>query len=593
MLEAPFDRICDLLCQKTPRVRITELRALEQNSQFPKKVLAELRNYFRVGHDRRDIVGLLGQSNGRYRLLDVLGSGGSSIVYLAESIDGAHQYALKLLHPDAPAEVRAFLQAEAEKLEAVRCPGVVALVDHGEWPSADGSVRPFLVTEVVHGLAIDRYAARRRLGLSARVELLLGACDTLSRIYLQQALVHLDLKPENLLVGHLDGQLRVLDFGIARHVDRTQVDPPAGRALTPSYASPEQLDPLCFGAPGTHSDQYSLALVLLTLLGGQRWATEQRTADPYAVPRRPAHAELSSGLWSVIERALQARPDRRHPDLTTFAAELRLELSRLPRLQKRRQATRIGVGVVLCASVLAASEHLSRPARASALNTLGRAAQAAQRRAAALHAFERAGELDPENEIVAYNIGTAAEDVGDLPRASLAYERARETARDPIPALNNLGRALLLGGQPEMALSRLREGLIALGEVGDSAPAEELLRAYRLHKNFGWAALELARSRPLTRAAALLEAERHLRKAVVYNERLRALDIARGAHASEALSDAAAYCLLAEVLTEHRDGGRKPELAQWWQRCSATPAHGDRASEGWKQAAASFVQSSR
>jgi tetratricopeptide (TPR) repeat protein/predicted Ser/Thr protein kinase len=585
--EEPFDRVCEQLCRLSPRNRLATLGELAHNERFPRVTLAELNDYFRFGHDRRDIIGLLGHAIDGYQVLDVIGRGGSSVVYLVESQGGAHQYALKLLDPEASPAIRRFFESEAPKLEAVQMPGIVRLYARGTFHGSDGLVRPYLVTEVVHGLPLDQYAARYQLGFRARCELALTVCDTLSRVYLQHALVHLDLKPENVLVSQLDGQPRLIDFGIARRIDPARIAPESVEALTPGYASPEQLDPERFGAPSSLSDQYSLALMLLELLGGRRATGSSRSEEPFATPPRPKHPELGREVWAVIERALRARPDERYADLSTFASELRRALVRSAEQRRKRHALKLVAAALLGAGALVGAERATRPLRSESVNRDGRRAQDGGRRDAALLSFQRARELDPKNETAIYNGAVAAEDVGDLTSALRAYSAACDAAEDPIPALNNLGRAFILAGQAERAVPRLEEGLARLGAIDDTASAETLLRSYRLHKNLGWAELTLAREHALAKPSGLVVAEQQLRLAIHDNERLRALDVARDAHGAQGDHDAAAYCLLAEVLTE-RSSALSPEIGRWWHRCASTSAHSAPEGEAWKLEAASY-----
>jgi serine/threonine protein kinase len=131
--------------------------------------------------------------------------------------------------------------------------------------AADG--RPYLVMEYVNGDPIDVYAARVSVG--ERLKLFLGVCDAVSYAH-QRLVIHRDLKPSNILVRG-DGQLKLLDFGIAKLLDPLQSDGDATQtgiiALTPEYAAPEQVR----GQPvSTAADTYALGVLLYVLLAGRR-----------------------------------------------------------------------------------------------------------------------------------------------------------------------------------------------------------------------------------------------------------------------------------------------------------------------------------
>src|SRR5205085_1404333 len=129
------------------------------------------------------------------------------------------------------------------------------LLDGGTAP--DGS--PYLVMEHVAGRPLLAWCDEHRLGVDARLALLLVVCDAVQFAH-QRLVVHRDLKSENVLVG-ADGAPRLLDFGIAKLLSpegaAATVTAPAHRMLTPDYASPEQVR----GEPATvSSDVYSLGV---------------------------------------------------------------------------------------------------------------------------------------------------------------------------------------------------------------------------------------------------------------------------------------------------------------------------------------------
>jgi serine/threonine protein kinase len=217
----------------------------------------------------------IGDRFGPYRVVREIARGGMAIVYLAERADGAfaQQVALKVL-PLAFADehARRRLERERQILANLQHPGIARLLDGG----ADAWGRPFLVMELVEGTPIDRYCDTHRLGLDARLRLLVDAARAVEYAH-QNLIVHRDLKPSNVLVTP-DGQVKLLDFGIATLLEqdldapRTQHShaqcPRTQRLLTPAYASPEQWR----GEPLTAaSDAYQLGLMLFELLTGQRF----------------------------------------------------------------------------------------------------------------------------------------------------------------------------------------------------------------------------------------------------------------------------------------------------------------------------------
>ena len=209
----------------------------------------------------------IGRRIGPFALRQRLGEGGAGVVYLAERVEGnfPQRVAVKLVHThvDAREAARRF-QAESRILASLSHPNIAQLLDGG---TTDDGV-PYVVMEAVDGLPITEYCDRHRLDLPARLRVFRKVCDAVHFAH-GHLVVHRDLKPSNILVTH-DGEPKLLDFGISKLLaasegdDRTRTEL---RALTPAYASPEQLA----GRPVTTvSDVYSLGILLYELLCGLR-----------------------------------------------------------------------------------------------------------------------------------------------------------------------------------------------------------------------------------------------------------------------------------------------------------------------------------
>ena len=225
-----------------------------------------------------------GDTIGPYRLLSELGAGGMGAVWLAERVDGSlrRKVALKLPHLTwAPGLAERFAR-EREILSRLEHPNIARLYDAG----VDQGGRPYMALEYVDGQAIDVYCKERHLPIEGLLRLLLQVADAVAFAH-SRLVVHRDLKPGNILVT-ADGQVRLLDFGIAKLMegDRTRetaLTQASGRALTLDYASPEQIR----GEPiGTASDAYSLGVVAFEVLVGER---------PYRLQRGTA-AELEEAI---------------------------------------------------------------------------------------------------------------------------------------------------------------------------------------------------------------------------------------------------------------------------------------------------------
>ncbi len=205
---------------------------------------------------------------GPYVLEREAGRGGFGEVFLATRPDlPGHRAALKRLSPGlVGAGFLARFRTERQILASLDHPFIARLLDGGE---EDG--RPYLVLEWVEGESLDAFCDGRRLPVRARLELFLGVSEAVAYAH-RNLVVHRDLKPANVLVT-ANGTPKLLDFGIAKvlaaenSVETAQLTRTGESALTPGYASPEQVS----GERVTPaSDVYSLGVLLYELLTGHR-----------------------------------------------------------------------------------------------------------------------------------------------------------------------------------------------------------------------------------------------------------------------------------------------------------------------------------
>jgi eukaryotic-like serine/threonine-protein kinase len=329
---------------------------------------------------------------GRFRLLEQLGEGGMGQVWLAEQIAPVRRrVALKLIKAGMydPSVVQRF-RSERQSLAMMDHPAIAKVFEAG----ATALGQPFFVMEYVPGLSITEYCDRHRLGIKARLELLIQACEGVQHAH-QKSIVHRDLKPANILVVDLDGKPapRIIDFGLAKATTPRPATESEFTRLgqfvgTPGYMSPEQADPNVQDID-TRTDVYSLGIVLYVLLAGcQPFAAKSgrrppidellrklREEDPPA-PSAKLGSDRDSALkaagargvelkqltqllrgdldWIAL-RALERERSRRYGTPSELAADLRRYLGNEPvaarpasaayRLRKYTRRHRVAVGV--------------------------------------------------------------------------------------------------------------------------------------------------------------------------------------------------------------------------------------------------------
>ena len=305
-----------------------------------------------------------GDRVGPYRLLRPIGSGGMADVWLAERDDGAfaREVALKLpLVSRLRRDLAVRFARERDILARLEHPHIARLYDAGV--SADGL--PFLAMEYVDGRPITIWCDEHRVDVAGRIRLF---AQVLSAVQFAHAnlVIHRDLKPSNILVTD-DGQVRLLDFGIAKllapdeeRAPETLLTRSSGRALTPEYASPEQMRG---EALTIASDVYSLGVVLFEVLAGTRpyrlkieSAAHLEEAILDAEPLRPSAdltdavaasrgvspgrlaKQLAGDLDTVVLKALAKSPGSRYATALALAEDLQRHLDGLPVLARRPSA---------------------------------------------------------------------------------------------------------------------------------------------------------------------------------------------------------------------------------------------------------------
>ena len=270
-----------------------------------------------------------GSRIGAFELLAVLGEGGSSTVFRAKrEIDGVRQeVALKVLHrglhsPDAQRQFR----HERLALTQLTHPGIARLIEGGVTEHG----LAYIALDLVEGAPITHYAIANKLEVRARLKLFLQVCRAVEAAH-RALIVHRDLKPTNVLVTN-DGQVKLLDFGIAKLLDTDDPTETRVPAFTPAYAAPEQRS----GEPiTTATDVYALGLLLGELLTGVRpnadaKRTTNRDDRKPATPSNESPVSLRGDLDTIVRKAISAEPERRYVSAGALADDIDRYLSGQP-----------------------------------------------------------------------------------------------------------------------------------------------------------------------------------------------------------------------------------------------------------------------
>jgi eukaryotic-like serine/threonine-protein kinase len=214
----------------------------------------------------------LGDTIGRYKLLQKIGEGGWGVVYMAEQEEPVRRrVALKVIKLGMDTkQVVARFEAERQALALMDHANIAKVLDAG----ATDAGRPYFVMELVGGIKITDYCDQNQLSTRQRLDLFIQVCHAIQHAH-QKGVIHRDIKPSNVLVAQQDGVAvpKVIDFGIAKATQGRLTDGTAITAFeqflgTPAYMSPEQAQVGGLDVD-TRSDIYSLGVLLYELLTGK------------------------------------------------------------------------------------------------------------------------------------------------------------------------------------------------------------------------------------------------------------------------------------------------------------------------------------
>jgi eukaryotic-like serine/threonine-protein kinase len=269
----------------------------------------------------------------RYRVVSTIGKGGMGVVYRAHDRKLDEEVALKVLRPDVLKEDTTLLDRFKQEIKLARKishRNVLRTHDFGE---ADGI--PYISMEYLEGVTLkDLVNSKGALPLGIGLRIARQMCQGLDAAH-QQGVVHRDIKPQNMLILPESGDVKIMDFGIARVSEVKGAPPPkpesglttAGTVMgTPDYMSPEQ-------AQGSladfRSDIYSLGVVLYEVFTGRLPFTGENLMQVViahiqkeAPAPRTLNPRIPPALERVIVRCMDKNPGRRYQRVSDMHREL-------------------------------------------------------------------------------------------------------------------------------------------------------------------------------------------------------------------------------------------------------------------------------
>jgi Flp pilus assembly protein TadD len=290
---------------------------------------------------------------GPYRLVREIGSGGMGVVYEAEDTRLRRRVAIKLLPPEHSRDRAAkdrFLR-EARAASALDDPHICTVHDVGEH---DG--RLYIVMTYYEGETLKERLARGPLPVDEARRIAVQVARALARAH-EAGIVHRDIKPANVMLTRR-GEVKVLDFGIAKRSDDTTLTRTGSSPGTPAYMSPEQAR----GEPvDGRTDLWSLGVLLYEMLAGRRpFAGDHEPAILSAVQSREperldrVRPEVPPELARTVAKALAKEPGRRQQSAAELLGELETgtSASLMPALRRWRRGRSFWISLLVGAVVV-------------------------------------------------------------------------------------------------------------------------------------------------------------------------------------------------------------------------------------------------
>ncbi len=266
---------------------------------------------------------MIGTSISRYDIIEELGQGGMSVVYLARDSALSRQVAVKLLHEHLAKkpENRKRFRREAEAIARLRHPNILDVYDVSE----ASDERSFIVMEYIPGCNLRQFIDQNGPP-PPEIAALIGVqiCNALAHAH-KHGVIHRDLKPENVMVSR-DGEVKLMDFGIAHVIDAETMTKTGSLMGSPAHMAPELIDGK---KVDERADIFALGTVLYWMSTGRlpfsgdntpqvlRNVMECRYEEPELVQPKMSH-----DLARIICKSLHKEPDDRFSSVEAVKREL-------------------------------------------------------------------------------------------------------------------------------------------------------------------------------------------------------------------------------------------------------------------------------
>lgn len=267
---------------------------------------------------------VVGKSISHYKIIEKLGEGGMGVVYKAEDTKLKRTVALKFLprHLLANEEDKIRFLHEAQAASALNHPNILTIHEIDE---VDGET--FIAMEYAEGETLKDRLEKRPLKTKELVNIAILVADGLKAAH-DQDIVHRDIKSENIIITKT-GQVKILDFGLAKRSGISQFTRPGSTVGTLAYMSPEQVEGI---EVDRRSDLFSFGVVLYEMATGKLpFKGEHEAAIMYSIVNEdpPPVSKLNPNIHTEVERIIHKALEKDRKDRSQHADEVVVDLKRL------------------------------------------------------------------------------------------------------------------------------------------------------------------------------------------------------------------------------------------------------------------------
>ena len=264
---------------------------------------------------------MIGKTISHYKILDKIGEGGRGVVYKAEDIDLKRVVALKFISPHLTDNVEDLerLYQEARSASQLNHPNIATIYEIGH-----SGKHNFIAMECISGETLKGKIQKEALTLNKIITIAIETLNGIKAAH-NSKIIHRDIKSENIMVND-SGVVKVMDFGLARDLDKKDITRVSSTIGTIAYMSPEQIEG---SKVDLRSDLYSFGIVLYEMVTGLvPFIGEHEAATLYSIVNElpsdiaTINPDTDTGLIAIIEKTIEKSPNDRYQNASELLDDL-------------------------------------------------------------------------------------------------------------------------------------------------------------------------------------------------------------------------------------------------------------------------------